>query len=164
MAGNANSGSGGGAIPKTRPDDRRGARKGQTVIDGKLVGAMGGSIGVAPHIVTEEMRAKVREMAAVFPIETQDRMAMALDMSPSTLTRHYREDIDVGRAKMIAEIGVQMLRRAVNARDPNVTGDLEAQKFVLSRLGGWSLSHGAEIGLPNGQTISITITGDDAAL
>lgn len=120
----------GGPRPKVRDDDARGAPK--------------GSFGNKPFVPTDEQRAKARTLAKTFPPHAEHYIAALLGISRTTLQRHFEGDMLLGRAEMLAQIGGQMIHRAINAdavgedTKPIAKGDLDAQKFVLARLGGWS--------------------------
>lgn len=129
------------ARPKTRADDARGAPKGA----GTVTPAHGGRIGNPPFVPTDEQRSRVRTLAQTHPEHSNHRIAIQLGISRATLERHFRDDIDLGRAQMISAIGAQMIQRALRGNDalgadgnPLCPGDLDAQKFILARLGGWS--------------------------
>ncbi len=124
----------GGPIPKTRADDARGAPAGAGVITPEH----GGRIGNPPYVPTEENRVKVRELSQVFPIHARHYIARLIGVSVSTLDRHYGDDMELGRATMLSQIGHQLLARAVQADADIAKGDLDAQKFIMARLGGWS--------------------------
>ena len=125
---------------KTRPDDARGTPAGAGVIKPPH----GGRIGNPPFVPTDEQRKKVREYAKVFPIHAEHYIARLIGVSTRTLQRHLREEMDLGRAEMLAAIGAQFVNRAMNAEatgqdgKPIAKGDQDAQKFILARLGGWS--------------------------
>lgn len=114
----------GGPQPKVREDDARGASK--------------GSFGQAPFIPTDEQREKVRAHAKVFPIHAEHYIAALMGFSVSTLRRHFADDLTLGRAEMLASVGAQMVNRSMNADAETVKGDIDAQKFILARLGGWT--------------------------
>jgi hypothetical protein len=125
---------------KTRDDDARGTPKGAGVI----TPPHGGRIGNPPFEATDEQRKKVREYAKVFPPHAEHMIARLIGVSTRTLQRHLREEMDLGRAEMLAAVGAQVVNRAMNAEaagpdgKPLAKGDLDAQKFILARLGGWT--------------------------
>lgn len=123
-----------GATPKIRPDDARGTPPGA----GTMVGGRGGRIGNPPFVATEEQRTRARALAKAFPPSSEKYIALLLGISVSTLQRHFREDMDHGRAEMLAAIGAQFINRAMDGGSPTSKGDIDAQKFILARLGGWS--------------------------
>ena len=109
---------------KTRADDARGAPKGR--------------FGQPAFVPTEDQREKVRTYAKVFPVHGEHYIARLIGVSRDTLRRHFAEDMELGRAQMLAGIGSQMINRAQNADAETAKGDLDAQKFILARLGGWT--------------------------
>lgn len=120
--------------PKVREDDARGAPKGAGVVELPN----GSRIGNPPHVPTQENRDKVRTLAKTFPAHARHFIARLIGVSVSTLDRHYADDMELGRAEMLAAVGAQVVNRAMNAEHETAKGDLDAQKFILARLGGWS--------------------------
>jgi AcrR family transcriptional regulator len=118
------------ANKKTSDEDSRGAPK--------------GSFGQPPFVATDEMRAKVRQYAKVFPPHAAHMIARLLGISKNTLYRHFDDDMEMGRAEMLATVGGQLIQRAIDADAQTADGkavargDLDAQKFILARLGGWT--------------------------
>ncbi len=113
-----------GPKPGKRPDDAR--------------GAPAGHFGNVPFQPTDEQRAKVRTYAKTFPVHGEHYIARLIGVSRDTLRRHFAEDLELGRAEMLASIGGQMINRALDADAATAKGDLDAQKFILARLGGWT--------------------------
>ncbi|MEJ7831318.1 MAG: hypothetical protein WKF79_00245 [Nocardioides sp.] len=107
-----------------RPDDARGAPPGR--------------FGNVPFVPTEEQRREVRTYAKTFPVHGEHHIATLIGVSRDTLRRHFKDDLDLGRAQMLAGIGAQVITRAMDAGAATAKGDLDAQKFILARLGGWS--------------------------
>lgn len=98
----------------------------------------GGAIGNPAFVPTEEQRAKVRTYAKVFPIHGEHFIARLIGVSRNTLRKHFADDLELGRAEMLASVGSQMINRAIDASNETVKGDLDAQKYILARLGGWT--------------------------
>ena len=91
------------------------------------------------------MRQKVRTFAQTIPEHSNEQIAILMDMSRSTLEKHFRRDLDLGRAQMVAAVGAQVIQRALKGDDalddkgkPIAPGNLQAQFFILARRGGWS--------------------------
>lgn len=128
---------------KKRDDDRRGAPK--------------GTFGNPPFQPTDEQRARVRQLAKAFPHHAQAHIAALLGISEDTLQRHFPTELELGRAEMLANVGAQMISRAIDADavgqdgKPIAKGDIDAQKYVLARLGGWTTK--VEIGGRDGRPI-----------
>lgn len=124
-----------------RPDDARGTPPGA----GTVITARGGRIGNPPYQATEAQRQKVRTLAKTFPIHAEKLIARLIGCSVDTLRRHFEDDLELGRAEMLASVGAQMITRAIqgdDAVDANgkllTPGNLDAQKYILARLGGWT--------------------------
>ena len=114
--------------------DLRGCRPGAGVVRP----AHGGCIGNPAFVPTEEQRREVRALAQIFPPHAQHHIAARLGIDQKTLRNHFRDDLARGRADMLAAVGAQMIKRALEGPDaPGVKGDPEMQKFIMARLGGW---------------------------
>lgn len=113
-----------GSNIKTRDDDARGAPPGHH--------------GNPPHVPTEAQRARVRQLASIFPPATQRNVALLMGFSYSCLLEHYRDDLDRGRAELVAAVGAQVIAAALDGNAPGAKGDRDLQKYVMSRLGGWA--------------------------
>jgi hypothetical protein len=120
--------------PAKRADDARGTPPGA----GTVVTPNGGRIGNPPFTPTEAQREQVRTYAKTFPVHGEHMIARLIGVSRDTLRRHFADDLELGRAQMLASVGAQMINRALNAEAETVKGDLDAQKFILARLGGWT--------------------------
>lgn len=119
---------------KIRDDDARGTPPGAGTREGKN----GGRIGNPPFVPTDEQREKVREMAKVFPIQGEHFIARLMGFSRDTLRRHFADDMEMGRAQVMFDLGSQMMEHARNGTTDKAKGNLDALKFTLARLGGWS--------------------------
>jgi hypothetical protein len=146
--------------PKVRPDDARGAKPGT----GTVTPPHGGRIGQAPYIPSEEQRKKVRDYAKTFPLHGEHLIARLVGISTSTLRRHHADDMELGRAEMLAAVGAQVINRAINVDavgadgKPIAKGDLDAQKFILARLGGWTtkIDAGPKASEPFGGSVDLS--------
>lgn len=119
---------------KKKAAGRRGTPKGRAVIEQPH----GGRIGNPPFQPTEEQREQVRTYAKCFPVHAEESIATLMGISRSTLRLHFEKDLKLARAQMCASIGAQMINRAMDANNQSVKGDIEAQKYVLARLCGWT--------------------------
>lgn len=101
-------------------------------------GAQPGSFGNVAFEPTDQQRADVLTYAKTFPEHSNAKIAILIGVSRSTLEKYFRHELDLGRAQMLAAIGAQMINRAMDKDAPTAKGDLDAQKFILARLGGWT--------------------------
>jgi hypothetical protein len=113
----------GGPRFKVRPDDRRG--------------------GLYEFIATDEERAQVKLLAKVM---TEKPLAALMDISVSTLRRHFAKELAIGEAEMLRAVGTNMVTRAMS-------GDFQAQRLILTTRGGWTSKH--ELTGPGGGPIQI---------
>lgn len=120
--------------PETESPRGRGTPPGQ----GTVVTPNGGRIGNPPFQPTDDQRQKVRTYAKTFPVHGEHFIARLIGVSRNTLRTHFADDLELGRAEMLASVGSQMINRAINAEAETVKGDIDAQKFILARLGGWT--------------------------
>jgi hypothetical protein len=83
----------------------------------------------APHQPEDDNRQLVANMAA-FGID-QDTIAKIIGVSHGTLTTHYRHELSVGQAQLIAAVAGRLAKSAL-------AGDTTAAIFILKTRGGWS--------------------------
>lgn len=119
--------------PKRRPDDARGAPAGP-----RAGTEWEGRRGNLPFQPTEEQRLKARTLAKAFPPAGEYMIARMMGISRDTLRRHFADDMEMGRAELIASVASQVIARALNANAESAKGDLKAQMKVLEKLGGWN--------------------------
>lgn len=108
----------GGARPKVRDDDRRGAPPGHH-----------GNPAYEPN----EADRKLCELyGAVLDLE---QLAIKIGVSETTLYRYYRKEIESSWVNMIAQCGIKLYQRALKGE-----GDTSALKAILHARGGpqWS--------------------------
>jgi hypothetical protein len=103
------------------------------------------------HIPTQEKRMLVRTLSAVGI--TYEDIAKKLQISSDTLTKHYRDDLDLGRIDANSKIGTKLFESAEN-------GNISAQMFWLRTRAGWKETTGLELTGANGGAIQV-ITGID---
>lgn len=120
--------------------DRRGTPPGK----GSIVPAHGGRIGNPPFVPTPEQRETARHLAKGFPPAGERFIARLMGISRDTLRLHFADDMELGRAEMLAAVATQFINRAIDveAKSPDgkllAKGDPDNQKFILARLAGWS--------------------------
>lgn len=86
-------------------------------------------MGTKPdHKPTDELRAYVRRAARA---NTQDNIAACMEISVRTLQRYYSEEYNFGKAHAIAEVGENLLSRALK-------GYTAESIFYLKTQGGWT--------------------------
>lgn len=115
--------------PAVRPDDRR-------------------LVHHPEHIPTDELRQRVQDLARVC---TQGQIAILLDISVGTLSKHYERELELGVAKAASAIGVKMIEKAL-------TGHFASMAFFLARRGGWNDK--TEVIIPKGGLIRQYNLGD----
>lgn len=123
--------------------DRRGCPKGGGCVEAQPNPKAEnlGKIGNPPHEVTEELRAKVRELAAT---ANQETVARLCGFSADTLQRHYLEDYRAGEADAIQDVKRMLLEQAR-------AGSVAAGKAFLGMKG--ELRYRFEHSGPNGGPI-----------
>lgn len=122
---------------KKRADDARGTPKGA----GTVATPNGGRIGNPPFVATEEQRQKVRALAKTMRAEmpiAKDWIASQIGVSVSTLDRHFKDDLVAGRSEIVASLGATMIGVATGTITNISRERLDAIKFALARIGGWS--------------------------
>lgn len=138
-------------LTKAGVPTKAGAPKGGGNVEGKY----GGRIGNVGYQPTEEQRIEVRNYAKCFPVHGEHFIARLMGFSRSTLNNYFEDDLLLGRAQMIAGIGAQMINRAMDAGAKTAIGDIEAQKYVLARLGGWTTKVDMFMSGPGGKPVEI---------
>src|SRR5213595_3594923 len=64
---------------------------------------------------------------------SQVRMADIIGISPATMTKHYRREIDSGREMLIEQVGGNLFEQAMSNRPWSVPAAI----FILKTQGGW---------------------------
>lgn len=152
--------------PTTRkPKTKRGTPPGK----GTVVTPNGGRIGNPPFEPTEDQRQKVRTLAKAFPVHGEHMIARLAGFSRGTLRTHFAEDMEHGRAEMLAGVASQMISRALDEERLDAEGrkiargNLDAQKFILARMGGWTtkVDVGDQAALPFGGRVDLSRLTDE---
>lgn len=84
-----------------------------------------------PHQPTQQTRGQV-EMLAGLGIKHDD-ISRVIGVSDETLRKYYREQLDVGKPKMVAKVAANLFKHACGEGKHAVN----AAKFFLERQGGW---------------------------
>lgn len=92
--------------------------------------------GRPAHVKTAEIAERVETLAA-YGIE-HAVIARMCGFSHDTLTKYYRDELDVGKAKIVEQIANSLKMSALS-------GDVQAQKFFLSSRAGWAEKQQTEI-------------------
>lgn len=89
-------------------------------------------MGRPPHEPTAKTRNTVEVMAAAgIP---QDDIARVLGICRDTLRRHYRDELDTGGSKMIAQVAGKLFDTAINGTGKEA---VTARIFILKARAGW---------------------------
>lgn len=105
-------------------------------------------------VPTEEQRKQVRALAKTMKAElpqVAEWIANRIGISRSTLYNHFKADLDAGRAELIASLGATMVGIAMGTITDVSKERMEAIKFTLARMGGWSAK--VELSGPGGGAI-----------
>ena len=81
-----------------------------------------------PHSPTDATRQTVQLHATVGT--DQETIARVLDIDPKTLRKHYRDELDISRAKANATVGGALFNKAKS-------GDTAAMIFWMKTQAGW---------------------------
>lgn len=135
--------------PKVREDDARGTPAGQGTVEPDH----GGRIGNPPFEPTDEQRRDVE--AWIKAGLTADGIADLLNISRSTVDRHFKRELKVSRLKVQAAIGASLVQKALR-------GNLTAQIFYLRTQAKWNVrvEHTGEGGGPI-KTFDLSPLGTD---
>lgn len=104
----------------------------------------GALVRQTPFVATDEQRQRVRGLAKSFPVNGERHIAVLMGICRETLRQHFQHELEYGRAEMLAAVGSQFVSRALDVDQLGADGtkiakgDLDAQKYVLARLGGWT--------------------------
>ncbi len=85
------------------------------------------------HSPTLEAR-RVLERGASFGLP-HEALAAMVGVNPGTLRRHYRDELDLGTARMIGNVATALYETALNPQHP---GHVTACIFILKTRGRWS--------------------------
>ena len=133
MSGNYFDGHRPAGVPKTRDDDRRGAKPGQS--------------GVAPYEPDEASRKLVREYVVR---AGQKAMARKLGISTRTLAKHYA--IEIAEAEF--EAGKDLGNKAMSMA---LAGDAKMIRWMLESRFGWGKEEKAEDEKPQSLSLDVQV-------
>lgn len=114
------------AHPKVREDDARGTPPGAGVVTPEH----GGQIGNPPFVATPEQRQDVE--AWVRAGCTAADIAILLNTSRATVDRHFKRELELGRAKLKVALGGKLVKMALS-------GDKGALIFWLRTQAKWNV-------------------------
>ena len=108
--------------------------------------------GKPEHIPTDISRATVKSFIA-YGIP-QEEILRCLDIaSLNTLYKHYRRELETGRAELVASCAKSLARIALDPSHPKAA---TAAMFILKCRGGWRETNNLEITGKDGSAIQIT--------
>ena len=105
-----------------------------------------------PHAPTDAMRQTVQLHATVGT--TQEDIARIIGIDAKTLRKHYRDELDLSRAKANATIGGALFNKAKG-------GDTAAMIFWMKTQAGWKETHRLEGSGENGEHLVQNTVADD---
>lgn len=119
-------------MPTSLPKYRRGCPPGQGTVASQPKGGRTGYIGMPQHQRSDEIARKVRENArTLIPVRY---VAAAAGVALRTMYRHYREELDQGRAETLTVIAAQEVKQAMSGPSMEIKGDPDSRRFVISRM------------------------------
>ena len=129
----------------------------------------GGAIGNPAFQPTDAQRQTVRTLAKAFPVHGEHLIARMAGFSRDTLRKYFAEDMEQGRAEMLAGVASQLISRALDEDKVGpdgkkiARGNLDAQKFILARMGGWTtkVDVGEQAKLPYGGSVDLSRLSDE---
>jgi hypothetical protein len=120
-------------------------------------GAKPGEHRQQPHIRTEEIARQVETMTGLGI--TQNDMGHILQLSPDTLARHYRDELDRGMSKAKMTLLNRAYQMAMGQAVPE-----GVSKDAAYRISSDKVDFLLNVHEFDGSAINITISGDDAEL
>lgn len=110
-------------------------------------------VGRPPYLVTEDTRNRVYSLSIVGT--RYEDIALVLDISPDTLTKYYKGELEKGRIEANAAVAGTLYEKAKQ-------GDTSSMIFWLKTRAGWSEKNVTELTGEGGAPINIkVITGID---
>jgi hypothetical protein len=93
----------------------------------------------------------------------EDKIAKIMGIAPKTLRKHYRDQLDVGKARIDALVMEAFITKMLGGEKPDwQKADRDLLKYYTSRRMGWSESHPGEDGSVSQVSLSITMTPQEA--
>ena len=88
----------------------------------------------------------------------QETIALLLEIDAKTLRKHYRAELDTGKARMIGAVGGKLFKAAMGSpvydsagkKVGETKGDITAQIFIMKTQGGWKTATALELSGPGG--------------
>jgi predicted ArsR family transcriptional regulator len=103
------------------------------------------------HVPTDELRARVREMAESGL--TQDDIAYEMEIDPKTLRRHYADDLKRSRIRNVQRAGKKLFEMAME-------GNTTCLIFYLKSQGGWREKQEIDVNMSGGVTVEHAVSED----
>jgi len=102
--------------------------------------------GRPPHVKTEENAERVEALCAY----GMDHVTIAkmFGISHDTLTKYYRDELDIGKSKVVEQVANSLKLNAMY-------GDVQAQKFFLSSRAGWAEKQTHEVSGKDGEAVKV---------
>lgn len=107
--------------------------------------------GIKPFIAAPEQRSKVKMLASLGV--TQDDIAKVIGISPTTLTDHFREELDIGPIEANSKVAAKLYAMAMGPLDGKNT--FLAAKFWAAARMNWSEKVAQEMTGPGGGPLQV---------
>lgn len=100
--------------------------------------------GRPPHQPTDATRKQVQSMAG-YGIPEED-IALTLEISPPTLRKHYRRELDMGHIMATSQVAQSLFKKATGEGSQSVTAAI----FWMKTRAGWKETSAHEHSSPDG--------------
>ena len=110
-------------------------------------------MGRPPHKRDAKIAGIIETLASVG--NNQEIIARVIKLDPKTMRKHYLDELELSRAKIVAQIGANLFKTALGRGLGSVTAGI----FVMKTLGGWKDTASVEIAGPGGAPIKVSHDG-----